>query len=801
MIIKEIELNNIRSHVHTTINFTDGINIITGNTGSGKSSILMALEYALFGKIGEGREEGKMLLRRGESTGSIAVKFGESESEYYIKRGLKRTAGAVRNDDSENEIRKDDEMVNLQNRASDLNDYILKTLKIESDTPLKTFESITYIKQDELKELIFDSGQTKQEYIDQLLQLNKYVDTYNALKDVISLIKEEVDVKRLEEALTVDENDLIRIESRINELKTINEVARKELSNIDNEIKSNKSGLEQAESKLKFYNEKKSEHTRLLAERYEKLSRLEKLKESISKLEREIATRNTDILNIDEKKEDTIKKRIREIEIKRDEKTQEERSAFKSLYEKKAHEKSKIDKLKDLESEISRLTSDRLKLETELSKVEKDLKDATETLSTDELNGRIKQIKIEIEGINKDKNEAINNKVCQICGENITNTAHLEKEYNSRLSEYNRIISDLSKMINLNKIGKTKATLEKDFSVFIGKRDDIIKRLEEKIKETTEVNLEEIRAVIETDNKMYEVLLSEEKLLTNELKELNLELDSINKIRNELKELEINRARKDSLESEAKKLDEELEITLSKINSIDFKQEELNESESIYKDITLLIHKLTSESSRLKGNVEARESEISENLHKLDEVKEKLKKRDELRREVEKRDNFLTLIDNLRKDIRDIREYVRNRFINDFKAIFQSRFSEIRSESEYTIDIDNDYNVKVIASNDILDAKALSGGEKTSVALAYRMALSSIASLLGGVNKNESLLMDEPTSGLDKEDINALSSCITKITDINQIIIVTHEDTMKNIADNMISVSKVTGESKISSSK
>ncbi|MCL4400920.1 SMC family ATPase, partial [Candidatus Parvarchaeota archaeon] len=117
--------------------------------------------------------------------------------------------------------------------------------------------------------------------------------------------------------------------------------------------------------------------------------------------------------------------------------------------------------------------------------------------------------------------------------------------------------------------------------------------------------------------------------------------------------------------------------------------------------------------------------------------------------------------------------------------------------SDYTIDIDNNYNIKVIVGNETLDAKTLSGGEKTSVALAYRMALSSIASLLGGVNKNESLIMDEPTSGLDKEDINALSTCIIKIKDIRQIIIVTHEDTMKNIADAVITVTKTSGESKV----
>ena len=51
MIIKSVNLSNIRSHTSSHVEFKPGINVIIGNTGSGKSSILMGIEYALFGKI------------------------------------------------------------------------------------------------------------------------------------------------------------------------------------------------------------------------------------------------------------------------------------------------------------------------------------------------------------------------------------------------------------------------------------------------------------------------------------------------------------------------------------------------------------------------------------------------------------------------------------------------------------------------------------------------------------------------------------------------------------------------------
>lgn len=89
MIINKIELNNIRSYSHAVIEFKRGINVIVGNTGSGKSSILMGIEYALFGKIGEGQNEGRLLLRRGCSGGSVSLDFTENGEEISVVRGLK----------------------------------------------------------------------------------------------------------------------------------------------------------------------------------------------------------------------------------------------------------------------------------------------------------------------------------------------------------------------------------------------------------------------------------------------------------------------------------------------------------------------------------------------------------------------------------------------------------------------------------------------------------------------------------------------------------------------------------------
>ena len=45
--IKSLELFNFQSHAHTLIEFSDGVNIISGTSDSGKSAILRALRWVI----------------------------------------------------------------------------------------------------------------------------------------------------------------------------------------------------------------------------------------------------------------------------------------------------------------------------------------------------------------------------------------------------------------------------------------------------------------------------------------------------------------------------------------------------------------------------------------------------------------------------------------------------------------------------------------------------------------------------------------------------------------------------------
>ena len=49
MIVKKLKLENIRSYKSQVVEFPLGRTLFEGDIGSGKSTILMAIEFALFG--------------------------------------------------------------------------------------------------------------------------------------------------------------------------------------------------------------------------------------------------------------------------------------------------------------------------------------------------------------------------------------------------------------------------------------------------------------------------------------------------------------------------------------------------------------------------------------------------------------------------------------------------------------------------------------------------------------------------------------------------------------------------------
>lgn len=89
MLLKKIRLKNIRSYEDIEISFSIGSVLLSGDIGSGKTSVLLGIEFALFGL--QPGQRGASLLRNGETEGNVLIEFEIDGNDIVIERTLKRS--------------------------------------------------------------------------------------------------------------------------------------------------------------------------------------------------------------------------------------------------------------------------------------------------------------------------------------------------------------------------------------------------------------------------------------------------------------------------------------------------------------------------------------------------------------------------------------------------------------------------------------------------------------------------------------------------------------------------------------
>lgn len=110
-------------------------------------------------------------------------------------------------------------------------------------------------------------------------------------------------------------------------------------------------------------------------------------------------------------------------------------------------------------------------------------------------------------------------------------------------------------------------------------------------------------------------------------------------------------------------------------------------------------------------------------------------------------------------------------------------------------------DLKVRKDGHLQNFKSLSGGEKFRISLALRVALSDISSRYGG-SSLEFLLLDEVNSPLDRYGVETLFvNVIKSLEDKYKIMVITHDESLKEKFDNVINITKVNGESELEFTK
>jgi len=227
--------------------FPDGRMLIHGRNESGKSTILEAIHYALYGfALRPTKRAGKEdLICYGKPSSVIELEFSIDDAEYQVRREIKRKGSNVH---ILNKRDSDGSLSRVTRGATAVNSHILGILHgIDSDALLNS----CLVEQKELGKLEASNKQDRIKAMSSLLNLEEFIDARDAIR------KDRSDLDKIHGGTELRLQEAKQASDEYAEAEKRKKMAEKRLVDIGNEIVGIKSAFEALEKELATISEMK----------------------------------------------------------------------------------------------------------------------------------------------------------------------------------------------------------------------------------------------------------------------------------------------------------------------------------------------------------------------------------------------------------------------------------------------------------------------------------------------------------------------------------------------------------------
>ena len=827
MILESIELENIRSYQKQKIEFPKGITLFEGDIGSGKSSILMGIEFALFGT---GSQKGDSLLSKNSKDGSITLCFSVDGTDYEIRRGLKRTPTSVNQNSKECNLKIDGE--NYPLAASELKQEVLKILKFNEpaagNAQSRIFRYAVFTPQREMSEILMDAEKRLEtirrafgvedykKAIENATRISSLIKTRSAilqerfrnipeLQSSIDELEREITNERKKEAKLVQKkkekdgekttiikkrNDLTKKNSEKREIEIRKDNSEGQLESKKSEIETISDAIEEIEDDIEGWEgeitdlKEKKMPTKLTVENLEsKINEariLEKRKSGLESKKSEIETISDAIEEI----EDDIEGWEGEItDLK--EKKMPTKLTVKNL-------ESKINEARILEKRKSGLESDKNRASSDVSKLKKlgtKCLVCHQTITKEHSHKLVDERKHAMSEIEAGLN-TINKQIIKILGETGIDSTKTDDatgnlmELKDDRKEYDDSVKKISELKKLQKKSELKLTAKEkektDVKKELGGLDVINKQI---IKILGETGIDSTKTDDATGNLME---------LKDDRKEYD---DSVKKI-SELKKLQ----KKSELKLTAK--EKEKTDVGNVIDGIKNKITEFEESINSLPDYEAELKIVESKERKIDSDL----LDIANNLGRIQivnkqkeitDTKLEIKESEKWNKKHKKLGDYYTwLKEFFIPTVAEIEKQVLISIQQNFNETYRKWFRVLIDDPSKESRIDEHFTPIIEQDGYEQNVYYLSGGEITSVSLAYRLTLNmTMRQETESMNSNL-LILDEPTDGFSKNQLSKVKDVLREMNS-EQIILVSHEAELETYVDNVFQISKSEGYSRV----
>lgn len=738
--ISTLSLRNWRTHRDTAVQLGRGTNLVIGIMGSGKSGLLDALSYALFGTFPQlKRREASLAdaITHGENEARVSLGFSHEGKEYSVARALKKsgekvTAGAKFSCGGKV----------LDSGTRRVNELISSTLGVDYDL----FTRAIYSEQNNIDYfLTIDPAKRKRE-MDRLLGLDRFETARAASVSLLNRISHDAD--SLSRHFSQEEYASLKSQEAEKSalLKSLEEKARS-LQNQHKELKENSSGLSKKLSSLES----------LLKKRDSLKSAIERASARAEALSPELEGKSPSQDSLAKMKESlealSAKKKSLDSQLAETENAISAASlSLGKTASKLTDAKSSSKKIAELESELSSLSKIEGKTPESLLE-EADSALLASTSKIESLSSRIAELKEAIgqlkPGISK----------CPVCDSGLSPHA-AERILGQKKEKLNSLDSELS-------------TLNKSLLPLKERKRQLLRKIEKKNTLSSSISqLKERASALPRLEKEKSAKESELKLLAGKKSSLN---SSREKCAKEYSDALLAYREEESLLKKAqflKSAREEMERSKEEFSQLKFEESELAKVRKESEEARISLERASSSLDSLKKEKQYASESLSmlrPRIMKMGEARKESEYLQKLRAELQiYRNSLIELQSELRAELTGaIGSAMNNIWPILYPYADYKQLRIVATEKDYFFEV-NDGEWRRLE-------KIASGGEKACLSLTLRMALSTVLTPNVGW-----MMLDEPTHNLDAEAIHTLSEALeNKVPEIiPQSIVITHEENL-----------------------
>ncbi|NOZ81716.1 MAG: AAA family ATPase [Candidatus Micrarchaeota archaeon] len=743
--INKVILKNWKCHTHSELEFSEGTNCLIGIIGAGKTSVLDAICFGLFGTFPQLNQKKikledvitKKPVQASES--SVTVRFEINGKEYTVKR-------TVRKGKSTAELFEGDRLIEAQPKK--VTEIIENLLKMNYDL----FTRAVYSEQNQLDMFLTIPKGKRMKKIDELLKLDNFekaratttslanrfkvavreretvLESFNRSELEELRVRLEKDVKTIREKITF-------IEAKLGEVRAKKEKLRAEITKLE-EIEKKRQSLKEKLGSLNSVNRQ--------------------LSSDIERLEKELkGTTPPDV--------SAIEKSITELEEKQRaavENIDRLRKELSSSKEELALKKFRFDEMKKLIEEAEKLKTelDQLgKPEREAMELEKKMNELHQRAGV--LRGKLNELKKNFASLSS------LGPTCPTCLREIS-----EEKKNELLQKISREREEAERQLKEieNELKNTELKLaevrkrERKFS-------ELKKKLEQIPEEDSLLSLE--KEITDLNRKITE---GEKTLRQSEAVE--------NEVRRKIQELRVERERAVQIIAKFSELERKRRMFTEnsrKIHEIISELSGLAETDALPK-LREEYEKISAEETRLLAELESSKAVLNERSRKLEETAKQIKTIEEMEREIEKFRFIASQLEILENVLQKTQEELRKNFVSAINQVMHSIWQELYPYGDFTsirLAVDGDYILQLRDRNGWVSAEAVSGGERSLACLTLRIAFALVLA-----PQLRWLVLDEPTHNLDARATEELARILReRITEfVDQVFLITHEPALED---------------------